>query len=327
MSFSQVGRSRVRRDKSCLSARQARQVLPVKPKSWQIPSKWSWQSVSHSDAKRWERISGVSIAAGSYTSRVVDQHKSKWCGCCYLVATLQMLQDRMHIRIGVRNPKTNVFPAIQFNLQKALDAYTQLKKRGGWNACHGGCPLQVMQSIERGYLKLRVDVGGGEWYGFPNTVHTMVSNVKLRMSKSRRIQFSKVDYPGAIQREILMNGPVVLGVDARTMNDVHISSRGGNATKQCKGNLNHAVSVVGWVQNEGDIGSSWICRNSWGQYSVPVSKPEFITCVRLNVNECDIATHRWEGDPKNKGYVYIPFDATDVSDSSRSQWFTCDFDD
>ena len=61
-------------------------------------------------------------------SDAVDQHGDAWCGCCYLVAALTSVSDRVSI---ARNQE------VRLCLQSA-DAYQEWVRDGVWNARLGG---------------------------------------------------------------------------------------------------------------------------------------------------------------------------------------------
>ena len=88
-----------------------------------LPFEWSWQNISVADSEAWRACFGKPIAPGSYTSPVFDQHVSRWCGCCYLVSVVQMIQDRLHLAVGLADARKPMFPCFSLNMQLALDTY------------------------------------------------------------------------------------------------------------------------------------------------------------------------------------------------------------
>ena len=270
-----------------------------------LPDQWSWQNVSERDAKLWTSLMHRKLAIGTYTSPVINQHRSRWCGCCYMVAALQMIQDRVHIFMGSGDyfdgPMT---PYIEFDAQVALnkyDKYQRLSQHKPWNACRGGDPLKVLQAIQLKSVPLLIVPGMGFcWVGHP-VVDTATYDVNhtIDIKDARKIEDLSVDN---IKREIFTRGPVVLGINAEYMKmangggylpaDVNVQSR------------NHAVSVVGWRKTDGV--EYWVLRNSWGKTHVPENKPSDVTCVSVGENSCDVKTEQWKSDFSNPGYVYAP---------------------
>lgn len=59
-----------------------------------------------------------------------------------------------------------------------------------------------------------------------------------------------------LQKMVLKNGPVVVGMDASNVHDfLHLR---GKYRGDCSQEINHAVAIVGWTKND------WIIKNSWG---------------------------------------------------------------
>ena len=138
-----------------------------------LPTSWDWRSIDEQAASLYMKQTGRALAVGEYTSAVIDQHRSKWCGCCYLLATVQSVQDRVHIALGKRHANVAARPIVIFDAQLALDAYNHYHKSedAAWNACHGGSALDVMQGVLEGKIPL-VRTVRDTWMGYPQPYTT-----------------------------------------------------------------------------------------------------------------------------------------------------------
>ncbi len=273
--------------------------------SIKVPKEWDWGKITKDDAALWEAHFGKRIAVGCYTSPVFDQHMSKWCGACYLVSVLQMLQDRFHIELGVRDAESLMFPCYQLNFQLALDTYNAhatMQSDGGWNACKGGSPMKVLQAITEDKCLLEFTSDDTVWLGHP----TQMEDVSGRRNASVTLEPLELldSVPNNIQYRIFKYGPVVLGIDSRGLLDKKLTRHGGVIDTSTIGERDHAVTVVGWKTIKG--APCWIVRNSWGTTTVPVARPD-AACVGENFNECDVDTQDWTGDEERPGYAYVPF--------------------
>jgi len=270
-----------------------------------LPLEWNWQHITISDAQHWKHTFEKPLAIGSYTSHVFNQHLSKWCGCCYLVSAVQMLQDRVHIAIGLRNPNVVMQPSIEVDMQHALDTYNQARLENtddiGWNACKGGSPLHVLQTIQRNKCNLRMLLGvGGTWHGHPCYLDEKESPNSVHLETTQHLQ----NVQNYIKWRIFRCGPVVLGINAQCINVDDIGERGGMIDVSHTGRPNHAVTVVGWKIVNGL--ECWIVRNSWGTEHSPKQLPNTMDCVDTGYNNCAVPMRVWGGDPQNPGYVYVP---------------------
>lgn len=271
-----------------------------------IPPGWSWERVNDDDAKAYKRAFGKNIAVGSYTSPVFDQHIANWCGCCYLVAVVQMIQDRMHLALGLNDTTSTMFPCFQFNMQLALDSYNAHERaiRGdSWNACTGGMPSRVIDAIRSNKCVLRLMADATIWMGHPCTID--MANVSNNENVSVEEVETLPSHPDGIQRRLFKYGPIVLGIDSLCLRDPKLGARGGRVDGATVGNRDHAVTVVGWRVIDGV--SHWIVRNSWGIDNVPSARPD-PKCVGDDFNTCKVEMEPWTGDPEHRGHAYVPFD-------------------
>lgn len=275
---------------------------------------FTWKNIK---SDLYKQMTGNNIASGNYASDVINQHKSSWCGCCYMVSVVQMLQDRTHIALGKNKQNSIMIPWVVFDLQDLLDSYQAHKGpyTDGWNACKGGLPLHVLNAIENGYCPLLLQSKNSVWLGHPRNIkNKQATNLNLKIENSRRIVPTK-----DVEKCIIEKGPVVLTISAQTLIDID-----QNGYAQCTEELkpNHAVSVIGWKYNNGK--KYWIVRNSWGEKQVPKSLPDDMSCVTVDGNDCQISMKLWTGDVNNPGYIYVPVDFRPLNDDTNSPWFEAD---
>ena len=281
-----------------------------------LPNQWDWRNISKKDAELWTQMFKIPIAPGTYTSRVFNQHISKWCGCCYFIAVIQSIQDKLNLAFGIKRPTIIMKPLLELDAQLAMDAYNMHRRQTHpeWNVCHGGHPEQVITAIKQGRIPLvYVDSDGFGWFGHARTLNSMPkSQVKLTDDS---IVHENVNEK--IQMTILSRGTMVLGVNANCITEADAN---GFVNSEVFGTKNHAVSVVGWRVYNGK--KYWIARNSWGDTRAPVKKPDDTSCVGLDKNTCHTETSEWKGDKNKPGYVYIPFDYGPIK-GTPSPWFFC----
>jgi len=280
-------------------------------KVYDIQYDFSWQRVN---PEIYEKLTNTEIAAGNYASVPINQHKTKWCGCCYMVATLQMIQDRLHVSLGKKNTNTRMSPWVVIDLQSMLNHYQKHKGpyTRGWNSCKGGIPLSLLNAIENKNVPLMFDLRKTKWMGHPEIIaSTDISNTKISIENSRRITPTSL-----VEEEILKNGPVLLSISGALLkkNDEH-----GFITSNEILKINHAVTVIGWVHKNNK--KYWIIRNSWGKEHVPKNVPQDMSCVTTYSNKCIIEKEKWSGDPNNPGHVYLDASYAPLNDDENSPWF------
>ena len=275
---------------------------------------FTWKLV---DSHTYEILTGTKISSGSYTSIPINQHKSSWCGCCYMVATMQMIQDRVHVKLGKQNTDSRMFPWVIFDLQSMLDHYQAYKApfTHGWNACKGGLPLHLLNAIESKDCPLIFQEKDPKWLGHPQILkHARETNMKISIKNSKRI------IPTAdVGKRILENGPVILSISGKLLKEI---DENGFVTSKKILKPDHAVSVIGWIYKNGV--KHWIARNSWGGKEVPESIPKDMSCVTTTENTCKIKMESWVGDPQQPGFVYIPATYELLNDEQDSPWFEAD---
>lgn len=280
-----------------------------------LPAEWSWQQVTATDAAAWTAAHGRPIAPGRYAAPVFDQHVSRWCGCCYLVAVVQTLEDRLNIALGIDDPHTEAFPCVQYDMQLALDTYNadeRARRPVEWNACYGGMPSAVLRSIVQGRTHLALLPTAQTWMGHPRATTAR----EVGASPLRPVEVL-ANRPKQIKRRLFRYGPLVLGINSLCLRDETLPERGGLIDASVVSPRDHAVSVVGWCVRGGR--ECWIVRNSWGTTTRPVRRGE-AGCVGEDFNQCAVPTVEWVGDPSNPGYAYVPLDYVGIG-GVPTPWF------
>jgi hypothetical protein len=241
---------------------------------------FSWQHVT----------SHARVPNGCYATKSFDQHSVGWCGCCYVVAVVQVVEDRGHVAL----PKTSRHVV---DMQTVVNHFNTSHKLhdGTWNACHGGYPMHVVECLISGACPL-ITTQRKRWLGHPvRTSNTPLSTAPFSIASVERRSTEH------IQQEIRDNGPVVLEISAQTLKSTDARGVVTDLTAQ---DPNHAVAVVGWKQTH--AGPAWIVRNSWGRNRVPSALPDDVSCVNEDGNNCEVQWEYWVGDPHVPGFCYLP---------------------
>lgn len=222
-------------------------------------------------------------------AEVFDQHAKSWCGACYLVAVVQVVEDRGNLLLrGARH---------HVDLQTVLDHFEDAEREEGWNACHGGIPMEVVDCLAARTCPLRTSTTETtRWLGYPmHTTRTPLSDAPFVVTGGERLPAARV------ADEVRAHGPVVLEVDADTLKSVDAH---GVVTTDAYAEPNHAVAVLGRKTVRGV--ACWVIRNSWGTRRVPREIPDDLSCVAHGENACEVRWEYWVGDPSNPGHCYLP---------------------
>lgn len=233
----------------------------------------------------------------TYAADAFDQHAASWCGCCYLVAAVQVVEDRGHLFMS-RGSKY-ALPRHVLSLQSVMDHFQVWNDdASGWNVCHGGSALRVLACMKGGACPLTGRTT--TWHGFART--RRVSDAADAPFRVRHVRV--VEGTEAAQRELFANGPLLLEMSAQTAKA--IDGR-GVVTDPTPRPVNHAVSVVGWERVDGVL--HWVVRNSWGKERAPKTLPtDYIDCVAVDRNRCQNHWEAWRGMPNDPGFFLVRAD-------------------
>ena len=239
------------------------------------------------------------LPQGQYAGDVVDQHEIGWCGWCYLVAAVQMVEDRLRIS---HSAATGRSPHGRISTRALIDTFREKDQDSSWSICQGGSSIHVLECMQDGNCTPRWILRNGE-------DGEDVMDVAVSVSGSGRLMEAHV------RSELYKYGPVILEVNATTLKSA--SREDGKVTDLTYREPNHAVCVVGW---EGD---SWIVRNSWGTHGlVPKSIPsDYRGCsspVR-GENTCIATMETWHSMPSDSGFVLLPMSFAPLHDMD-SPW-------
>lgn len=280
------------------------------------PDQWTWSDISIDDANKWKMQFGKKISPGSYTSRVFNQHISKWCGCCFFISVIQCIQDKMNMSMGINSDEYFMLPFIEFDAQISMDAYNKLRRKNhpDWNVCQGGNPEILIQTIKDNKIPFAFSTSDGfAWYGHP-TSREMKGDINISFRNFDIIHENIIE---KVQHTIFKYGPMVLAINSNCLTDSTLIERKGVIDSKIFGTRNHAVSVIGWkIINDKNY---WIVRNSWGIHTMPKDIPNDISCVQTDVNNCNVENINWGG---HNGFVYVPFDYSTIK-GLPSPWYFC----
>lgn len=242
-----------------------------------------------------EQTAAASAPPGVYAAPSLDQHADAWCGLCYIVCVVQMIEDRWRVaaaRAGASAERLDVQSVADF-FQSRADG------PGGWNVCHGGQPDEVAERLADGTCPLVVGHRG--WSGFarpgPARRYRGARHAPLRLSRPRSVHSTD------IARELLDGGPLVLCVASSVLRETDADGVARRALHTPALPANHAVSVVGWRTTDDGI-HCWIVRNSWPHDRAPTALPPDLGCVGIGTNRCVATFASWSS---LDGFVLLPF--------------------
>lgn len=275
---------------------------------------FSWdsrESVERQHVARWYRCSPR-----------FDQHENGWCGACYLVSAVQLIEDRWNLLVARQFPKTRKPPrglVTTLSIQAALDHYdadAAASEDADWNGCHGGDPLDVLHCfVTDGRLcRPQRRTGVREWLGHVQAAALgtpRADEARFRVTRAYRVA------PGSVKEEIMTNGTVGLCVNGDL-----IAGTDANGVVPMSAALDaalytddHAVCVVGWH------GAYWLVRNSWGARR-PAAGPNDVSCASRGANECSTTAAEWSSVDGKPGFCFLPMVHPPLSfDGEQSPWF------
>ena len=271
------------------------------------------------------------LSPGNYLTPIRNQHSpQQYCGSCFVFASLQSLGDRFNIMNAIKNGKR--MPDVVLSPQHILNCLPDMTcVKGGDSAMvyaylqehgivHDSCKPYTAQAIQdqcspecytcmpvnvscdkMNLQKLPEDSSIGKDYTM-DTVSGPCCKVdnfelyKIEGFSNIRNRYRRTDadesYIDYVKKEIYLNGPVTVAIDADPAEtyDKGIISQ-SNPKAQCNSNpeLNHLVSIVGWGEENGI--SYWIVRNSWGTFYGEdgfFKVQQGVNCIGIEGNNNDI---------------------------------------
>lgn len=244
------------------------------------------------------------------TAPALDQHAHNWCGACYIVAVVQMIEDRWRVAA----PSQARALSVQRTLED-FDARQWARESPRWNACHGGEPRDVVECLRDGRCALRIAAGGepdflgrvrrflrSEAEGGPGATEA-APPIELG-------PFRVIDAAGASD-EIAKRGTVGLLIAASV-----IASTGPDGkvprSRPDWPPADHVVCVIGWEAGH------WLVRNSWGDWRPDEIPRDYEECNTAYGNTCDsFKTRRWHSLPSpRKGHCLLPMDHPGIGEDA-----------
>lgn len=293
-----------------------------------IPRNFSWTSVSASDARAWEREHARQLPAGTFASSPVNQHALEWCGACWLVAALQVVQDMLNIRESPANPHDRDHRAFVFDLQRAAEDVTRIhapqvlhservgvlvggERPRAWTACMGGDPKVALEAMLRGTLRVHLLshgrpslTGVAPGSGARDEVAAGEAPSVRAATLVRDIEQLPLDV-AALKRRV-WRGPVVVAVSSASLWD--LDAQGRVRREAPRGERDHVMACVGW-RRVGGV-ECFVMRNSWGDATT-----NFIHTKPVDVRACTgggqcAKTPRvaWSSGGGEGGFVFVPTD-------------------
>ena len=250
------------------------------------------------------------LAPGRYAADVIDQHRTNWCGACYVVCAVQMVEDRAAVLESRAHRRSRWSRHIC--IQTVMNHVQEPSLGNEWNPCLGGFPLSVLSQMESRSCPLVWGVDPmRKWKGYAQRLDVCAFDEKrVAVASPRRID------PSEVQTAIFERGPVVLEVSAEALLSADESGRAVDLTPR---EPNHAVCVVGWTADQ-----SWIIRNSWGKQNAPANVPPDDTCVDYDRNECSVNRKTWNSLPSDPGFVLLSMAYPPLLNTSPSPWIEAD---
>lgn len=169
------------------------------------------------------------------------------CGSCYAMATSSVLEDNIKIRTG----KT-----VDLSEQYLMDCS---KKDGKTYGCYGG--WQVHDYQMDGGVRLQGGVLNSDW---PYKARDGVCDTKGKKRHDYLVDWHEVSQDAkSIKYAIYNYGPIYTAV---CVDRNFQQYRSGLFTKCSDCRVNHAVTLVGWIDDDGDPDNPYfILKNSWGE--------------------------------------------------------------
>ena len=249
-----------------------------------VPMQWNWTDLSDEDVALWNAYYDKNLHKTIVSSRPINQHKHKYCGCCFISAPIQVLQDSFNIKLASRNDiQTEDCRFHEFDLQTAVNDFTVLHKptmkeieglgirlsssNFKWNSCMGGEPQDFLVAIQKGELKLSlVEDGLKTWKSLACPLENAQQHSNFTIRGINLLDHTNMQ---DLQAHVFEQ-PVIVGI-----RHDEILSLDENGILQCVGDTkdrDHVVSVVGWKTLDSKM--YWIMRNTWGDHEPIYKRPD-----------------------------------------------------
>jgi len=235
----------------------------------------SWETYSSEDLPKdwdWRNVSGV-----NYLTPNKQQHLPVYCGGCWAFASVQSLNDRIHIARNASFPPVGLAHQVLLNCQDCGDC-----EEGGDGACvYGyahkyGMPDETCQPYQ---ARTGVECIEGKKKG---TKHCNAECLCKNAEADRKTMYAITEYRKwyvgahgrlptmnihAMKSEIYAHGPIICGI-ACTDNFEYNYAGGifAEKTNWTIDDFDHEVAVSGWGVDENTGEEYWLVRNTWGMF-------------------------------------------------------------
>ena len=194
----------------------------------------------------------------SYVSVSRNQHIPQYCGSCWAFSAASAVSDRLRLMTKGVWPTQELSPQVIVNC--AADAH----------GCHGGNMLsayKLMKSMgvpEEGCMRYTADDNECTDFNICRDCgHSTPCHAVQNYTKYYVEEYGYVRGEENMMKEIYARGPITCAI---AVPDDFVEEYKGGIYKDKTGvtTLQHAISVVGWGEENGE--KYWIGRNSWGTY-------------------------------------------------------------
>ncbi|KAL4481964.1 hypothetical protein ABPG74_008053 [Tetrahymena malaccensis] len=161
------------------------------------------------------------------------------CGSCWTFATTGVIESQYALKYG---------ELLHFSEQMLLDCDNINQ------GCRGGLMTDAYQ-----YLQQTGGIQTADTYGDYKNKKDICNFDKTKV-KAKVVDWYQIpENEETIRRELVKNGPVAVGINARTL---QFYEGGIVDPKNCDDKINHAVLIVGYGVEEGI--PYWLIKNQWG---------------------------------------------------------------
>jgi len=184
--------------------------------------------------------------ADGYCTAIQDQGQ---CGSCWAFSTVEQVESEA-IKAGIKDASGKPYTLSPQELVSC--------DHEGDMGCGGGLPIHAMKWLEKKGLEQEKDYPykSGRMGKDYKCHHLKKSKEEVKVTSFSQIA-SGADDEDKLKDHVLKRGPVSVGVDANAKWQMY---KGGVLqAEDCMGPLDHAVQVVGWDDDAGEIK----VRNSW----------------------------------------------------------------
>lgn len=256
----------------------------------ELPKEWTWCHITPKDSLLWSKYNNqLSLPIGNYCGIIKNQHMPKYCGACYIFASISCLEERYNIMNSIKTQKYN--NKLQLSTQHVVNGLSVYQNR---DTCKGGHVNNVMFFLMRygvpdvtcnpyigeanrnlftepycwtsaPYNKTCEDIGLKSYCSDSTKACCIVENVKMyHIEGFRNIIHNNETHSEKVKNvktEIFMNGPITASINSKPIEILPPDNIVPN--KNCKKHeIDHIVRIIGWtIKNNEEV---WIAANSWG---------------------------------------------------------------